>query len=132
MHRVCGAKVPQSVWPIVITAIYIPIAIAGASSFSLSLQDLMNVLGYWLSIFVTVVLLEHFVFRSGDFARYHAAEVFPYTLGLQFEHIKVDGGLVIRQIQRLVIDSQDEQAERVGAEGLENGMEREEEDEVGV
>ncbi|KAJ7618758.1 putative cytosine-purine permease [Roridomyces roridus] len=61
------AKIPRLVWPIVITAIYIPIAIAGANSFSTSLEDFMNVLGYWLSIFVVVVLLEHFVFRHGSF-----------------------------------------------------------------
>ncbi|KAF7354538.1 Cytosine-purine permease [Mycena sanguinolenta] len=68
------AKVPRLLWPIVITAIYIPIAIAGAHSFSTSLEDFMNVLGYWLSIFVVVVLLEHFIFRKGDWARYNAAE----------------------------------------------------------
>ncbi|KAJ7745285.1 permease for cytosine/purines, uracil, thiamine, allantoin-domain-containing protein [Mycena metata] len=68
------AKVPRLIWPIVITAIYIPIAIAGANSFSTSLEDFMNVLGYWLSIFVVVVLLEHFIFRKGDFACYQAAE----------------------------------------------------------
>ncbi|KAJ7826615.1 putative cytosine-purine permease [Mycena olivaceomarginata] len=68
------AKVPRLIWPVVITAIYIPIAIAGANSFSSSLENFMNVLGYWLSIFVVVVLLEHFVFRGGDFARYDAAE----------------------------------------------------------
>ncbi|KAJ7815075.1 hypothetical protein B0H13DRAFT_2463399 [Mycena leptocephala] len=68
------AKVPRLIWPIVITAIYIPIAIAGANSFSSSLEDFMNVLGYWLSIFVVVVLLEHFDFRKGDWAQYNAAE----------------------------------------------------------
>ncbi|KAJ7884928.1 hypothetical protein B0H13DRAFT_1889764 [Mycena leptocephala] len=60
-------KVPRLVWPIVITAIYIPIPIADANSFS-SLEDLMNALGYWLSIFVVVILLEHFVFHKGDWA----------------------------------------------------------------
>ncbi|KAJ6622017.1 cytosine-purine permease [Mycena sp. CBHHK59/15] len=73
------AKVPRLVWPIVITAIRSRVtdgaySIAGANSFSTSLEDFMNVLGYWLSIFVAVVLLEHFVFRGGDFARYNAAE----------------------------------------------------------
>jgi purine-cytosine permease-like protein len=89
------AKVPRLIWPIFITAIgcsfpfslsftihnthtrtqYIPIAIpiAGANSFS-SLEDFMNVLGYWLSIFVVVVLLEHFFFRRGDWAQYNTAE----------------------------------------------------------
>ncbi|KAK7053655.1 cytosine-purine permease [Favolaschia claudopus] len=68
------AKIPRLIWPIVITAIYIPIAIAGAHSFSASLEDFMNVLGYWLSIFVVVVLEEHFIFRGGDFRRYDAGE----------------------------------------------------------
>ncbi|KAF7318599.1 Cytosine-purine permease [Mycena chlorophos] len=67
------ARIPRLVWPIVITAIYIPIAIAGADSFSTSLENFMNVLGYWLAIFVTVVLLEHFVFRKGDWASYDVA-----------------------------------------------------------
>ncbi|KAJ7884861.1 hypothetical protein B0H13DRAFT_2343496 [Mycena leptocephala] len=66
------SKVPQLIWPITITAIYIPIAITGANSFS-SL-DFMNVLGYWLSIFVVVVLLKHFVFHKGHWAQYNAAE----------------------------------------------------------
>ncbi|KAJ6473017.1 permease for cytosine/purines, uracil, thiamine, allantoin-domain-containing protein [Mycena sanguinolenta] len=68
------AKVPRLLWPIFITAIYVPIAIAGAHSFSTSLEDFMNVLGYWLAIFVVVVLLEHFIFRKGDWVRYDAAE----------------------------------------------------------
>jgi hypothetical protein len=37
----------------------------------------------------------------------------------------------MRQIQRLVVDSQAEQADRVGAEGLANGIERVEEAELG-
>ena len=34
----------------------------------------MNVLGYWLAIYCTVVLEEHFIFRKGDYSRYNAAE----------------------------------------------------------
>jgi purine-cytosine permease-like protein len=61
-----------------LAAQYIPIGIAGANSFSTSLEDFMNVLGYWLSIFVVVVLLEHFVFRGGDFTKYNAAETWNH------------------------------------------------------
>ncbi|KAJ7907233.1 hypothetical protein B0H13DRAFT_2332612 [Mycena leptocephala] len=61
----CGSPRSRLVWPIIITAIYIPIPIADANSFSASLEDFMNVLGYWLSIFVVVVLLEHFVLLQG-------------------------------------------------------------------
>lgn len=67
------ARVPRLVWPIVITAIYIPLAIAGADSFSSSLENFLNVLGYWLAIYVTVVLEEHFIFRKGNYENYDAA-----------------------------------------------------------
>jgi purine-cytosine permease-like protein len=39
------ALTPRWIWPIVITAIYIPIAIVGAHSFASSLENFMNVLG---------------------------------------------------------------------------------------
>ncbi|KAJ7062723.1 hypothetical protein C8F01DRAFT_1251536 [Mycena amicta] len=61
------------VWIAKIPRLYIPIPIAGADSFSTSLEDFMNVLGYWLSIFVSVVLLEHFLFRHGTYAQYDIA-----------------------------------------------------------
>lgn len=35
---------------------------------------LQLVLGYWLALFVTVVLEEHFIFRKGSFKNYRAAE----------------------------------------------------------
>lgn len=65
------AALPRLIWPIIVTAIYIPIGIVGFSSFATSLQDFMGILGYWLAIFVTVVLEEHFIFRKGDFCNYH-------------------------------------------------------------
>lgn len=68
------AAVPRLVWPFVITAIYIPLAIVGANSFSSTLEDFLNVLGYWLAIYVTVVLEEHFIFRGGNYDNYNAAE----------------------------------------------------------
>lgn len=67
------AAIPRLVWPCVITAIYIPIAIVGASSFATSLENFLNVLGYWLSIYATVVIEEHFIFRKGRYENYEAA-----------------------------------------------------------
>ncbi|WVN89838.1 uncharacterized protein L203_105068 [Cryptococcus depauperatus CBS 7841] len=68
------AAIPRLVWPCVITAIYIPLAIVGANDFASSLEDFLNVLGYWLSIYATVVLEEHFIFRKGQYDNYEAAE----------------------------------------------------------
>ncbi|KIR69474.1 cytosine permease [Cryptococcus bacillisporus CA1873] len=67
------AAIPRLVWPCVITAIYIPIAIVGANSFASSLENFLNVLGYWLSIYATVVIEEHFIFRKGQYENYEAA-----------------------------------------------------------
>jgi len=67
------AAVPRLVWPLVITAIYIPLAIVGATNFAGTLEDFLNVLGYWLAIFAVVVIEEHFIFRKGNFANYDAA-----------------------------------------------------------
>ncbi|KAK4687714.1 hypothetical protein P7C73_g2403, partial [Tremellales sp. Uapishka_1] len=68
------AAIPRLFWPFFITAIYIPLAIVGAHSFSTALQNFLNVLGYWLAIYVTIVLEEHFIFRKGDYANYNVAE----------------------------------------------------------
>lgn len=68
------AAVPRLIWPCVITAIYIPLAIVGANNFAGSLENFLNVLGYWLAIYVTVVLEEHFIFRKADYDNYDAPE----------------------------------------------------------
>lgn len=79
--------VPRLVWPVVATAIYIPLAIVGANSFASTLEDFLGVLGYWLAIFVTVVIEEHVIFRRANFANYDAAETWnnrdrlPWGLG---------------------------------------------------
>jgi purine-cytosine permease-like protein len=68
------ARIPRIVWPVICTGIYIPVAIVGAKSFATSIDNFMLVLGYWLALFVTVVLEEHFIFRRGSFKSYRAAE----------------------------------------------------------
>lgn len=68
------AAVPRLVWPFFITAIYIPLAIVGADHFSSTLEDFLNVLGYWLAIWCTVVFEEHFIFRKGRWENYNAED----------------------------------------------------------
>ncbi|WVQ86056.1 hypothetical protein IAT38_008224 [Cryptococcus sp. DSM 104549] len=81
------AAVPRLVWPCVITAIYIPLAIVGAEHFASSLENFLNVLGYWLAIYVTVVLEEHIIFRGANYDNYEAADCWnrsdrlPYGVG---------------------------------------------------
>lgn len=57
--------VPRFIWTVVGTGAYIAIAIAGYSHFELVLENFMNVIGYWLAIYSSIGLTEHFVFKRG-------------------------------------------------------------------
>lgn len=63
-------RLPRFLLPIVGTAIYLPIAIAAAAHFADALSNFLGLLGYWSSIFVAVLLVEHLLFRRGTFASY--------------------------------------------------------------
>lgn len=60
-------RVPRFLLVIICTAIYLPIAIVGATHFEDVLNNFLGLLGYWSSLFVAVLLTEHFVFRRHSF-----------------------------------------------------------------
>lgn len=64
--------VPRFIWPVVAVAITLPLAIVGADHFYVTLSNFVYVLGYWASLFVAIVLMEHVVIRRRDFSRYDA------------------------------------------------------------
>lgn len=64
--------VPRFIWPVVAVAITLPLAIVGADHFYTTLSNFVYVLGYWASLFVAIVLMEHVVIRRRDFSRYDA------------------------------------------------------------
>lgn len=51
-------RLPRWIFPIVATAIYLPVAIVGASSFAQVLNNFLGLLSYYGSIFGTIVLVE--------------------------------------------------------------------------
>ncbi len=63
-------KVPRYLFSIVFVAIVIPVAIRAAGDFFDNLENVVALIGYWCSAFLAIVLVEHFVFRGGDCARY--------------------------------------------------------------
>ncbi|ORY84106.1 NCS cytosine-purine permease [Leucosporidium creatinivorum] len=65
------AALPRFLFPVVATAIYLPIAIVGATHFASALSNFLGLIGYWSSIFAAVFLTEHFVFRRNSFGAYH-------------------------------------------------------------
>ncbi|KAM0791611.1 hypothetical protein ACM66B_006053 [Microbotryomycetes sp. NB124-2] len=62
---------PRFIFPVVGTAIYLPIAIVGASHFATALSNFLGLIGYWASLFATVVLVEHLLFRRNKWSAYN-------------------------------------------------------------
>ncbi|GAA5874386.1 hypothetical protein JCM16303_005836 [Sporobolomyces ruberrimus] len=60
-------RIPRFFFAIVCTAIYLPIAVVGANHFEDALSNFLGLLGYWSSIFVSVLLVEHFLYRRHFF-----------------------------------------------------------------
>lgn len=57
--------VPRFVWTIIVTGVYIAIAIPGYSRFEAVLENFMNFIAYWLAIYEGIAYTEHAVFRRG-------------------------------------------------------------------
>ena len=57
--------VPRFVWSTIATGVYIGIAIPGYSHFESTLENFMNFIGYWLAIYESIALTDHFVFKRG-------------------------------------------------------------------
>lgn len=63
-------RVPRAVFAILITAIVIPVSIEAAVSFFDNLENFVGVIGYWAAAYVSIISVEHFVFRGGNFDNY--------------------------------------------------------------
>lgn len=54
---------PRYFLAVLVSAIYLPIAIVGSTHFYTVLSNFVGILGYWQGIFVPPLLLEPLVFR---------------------------------------------------------------------
>ncbi|KAJ1310239.1 hypothetical protein OPQ81_006981 [Rhizoctonia solani] len=68
-----SARVPRYVFSLVGTGILIPLAIVGSTKFEETLVDFLGLVGYWSSTFISVVAVEHVVFRKGDWSTYNTS-----------------------------------------------------------
>ncbi|ODN73175.1 hypothetical protein L202_07738 [Cryptococcus amylolentus CBS 6039] len=57
-------RVPRYFLALVVSAIYLPIAIVGASKFYTALENFTSVLSYWTALYVPPTLLEPLLFRT--------------------------------------------------------------------
>ncbi|PIL27703.1 transporter [Ganoderma sinense ZZ0214-1] len=67
-------RVPRYVYTIISEAILIPVAIIGATHFYDTFVDILNVIGYWSTVFAAIVIVEHLVFRKNDWSRYDLSQ----------------------------------------------------------
>lgn len=58
-----GKMVPRYLWVCVIVLVYFVCAIAGRNHLFLIFQNFLALMGYWVMIFVSIVLEEHVIFR---------------------------------------------------------------------
>lgn len=74
------AKVPRWMFAIVMTVIVLTLSLVGKNNFSTILSNLLPMLGYWISIFIAIVLEETLIFRSKKFRQLYRNEVDDYDL----------------------------------------------------
>lgn len=73
IHPYCQA-IPRVFIVLIGSAIYIVLAIVGASHFEEWLDTLLVILSYWLAIFSTILIEEHLIFRKGRWENYNPDE----------------------------------------------------------
>ncbi|CAO1627520.1 unnamed protein product [Sympodiomycopsis kandeliae] len=64
------ARLPRFIFPLVIMAIVIPLAIVGADVFYDTLTSFTSILSYWVAPYVSSVLVDHIVIRRRRFESY--------------------------------------------------------------
>ena len=59
-----GKAIPRYIWVCAMAAIYFVCAVAGRNHLFTIFQNFLALMGYWLMIFVTIVLEEHILFKN--------------------------------------------------------------------
>lgn len=57
------SKVPRYIWAFVVNVIFLVIALVGRDHFSTILGNFLPMIGYWISIYFAILLVENVVFR---------------------------------------------------------------------
>ncbi|KAG2068859.1 hypothetical protein BDR04DRAFT_1102605 [Suillus decipiens] len=60
--------VPRWVYILVSEGVLIPVAIVGAKKFYATFVDILDIIGYWSSVFAAIILTEHILFRRASFS----------------------------------------------------------------
>lgn len=57
-------RVPRYFLALVVTAIYLPVAIVGSTHFFVVMENFLAVLGYWTALYLPPALIEPILFRN--------------------------------------------------------------------
>ncbi|CAH2350168.1 vitamin B6 transporter Tpn1p [[Candida] railenensis] len=60
------AMVPRWIWATLVTIIYLAISLAGRSHLSTIISNFLPMLGYWISMYITILLEENLLFRGSE------------------------------------------------------------------
>ena len=60
-------KVDRTMWTFIGSLIYLALALAAAKNFDRMLESFLKLIGYWLGPWSIIIILEHFVFRRGEY-----------------------------------------------------------------
>jgi purine-cytosine permease-like protein len=60
-------KVKRYIWTLIGAVIYIIIAIIGSQNFASTLEAFLLDVAYWLGAYAVILVIEHFVFRRGQY-----------------------------------------------------------------
>lgn len=60
-------RIDRTVWTLIGAAIYVAIALPAAKNFDKTLESFLLLVGYWLGPWSIVLIIEHFVFRRGQY-----------------------------------------------------------------
>jgi purine-cytosine permease-like protein len=60
-------RIDRTVWTLIGAMIYVAIALSAATNFDRTLKSFLLLIGYWLGPWSIILILEHFVFRRGQY-----------------------------------------------------------------
>ena len=58
-------RIPRLIWSLIGGVIFLVAAVAGRDHLEEVMEDFLNVIAYWLTPFLTIMFLEHMIFRRG-------------------------------------------------------------------
>ena len=97
-----GKTVPRYLWACVVTGIYFVCAIAGRNNLFNIFENFCALMGYWITIFICIVLEEHLIFRRGvgfDWTAWEDRKRLPFGIAALIAFLVGWAGAVVSMSQ---------------------------------